>query len=239
MKRVAVVTGGTRGIGAAICKALQADTTVVATFASDTQSACDFGAATGMTCLQWDVGDPQSCRDGLKRIEDEVGAVDILVNNAGITRDVPMHRMSWDDWEIVIRTNLGGCFNMARVCYPAMRERGWGRIVNIGSVNGQTGQVGQVNYSAAKSGIDGLTRSLAREGAKYGVTVNTIAPGYIDTEMVAQIPEAVMPKILGRIAVGRLGEAEEIARAVRFLVSEEAGYVTGATLSINGGMDMR
>ncbi len=168
----------------------------------------------------------------------EVGAIDIVVNNAGITRDGVLHKMSFDDWNEVMRINLGGCFNMAKATFQGMRDRGWGRIVNIGSINGQAGQYGQVNYAAAKSGIHGFTKALAQEGAKYGVTVNAIAPGYIDTDMVAAVPPAVLEKIVARIPTGRLGQASEIARGVAFLTSEEGGFVTGSTMSINGGQHM-
>ena len=169
---------------------------------------------------------------------EEVGPVDVVVNNAGITRDGTLHKMSYEDWHEVMRINLGGCFNMAKACFPGMRERGWGRIVNIGSINGQAGQYGQVNYAAAKSGIHGFTKALAQEGAKFGVTVNAIAPGYVDTDMVAAVPEPVLEKIVAKIPVGRLGQADEIARGVAFLCSDDAGFVTGSTMSINGGQHM-
>ena len=171
-------------------------------------------------------------------IEAELGPIDVLVNNAGITRDAVLHKMSFDDWNDVMRINLGGCFNMAKACFPGMRERGWGRIVNIGSINGQAGQYGQVNYAAAKSGIHGFTKALAQEGAKFGVTVNAIAPGYIDTDMVAAVPQPVLDKIVAKIPAGRLGKASEIARGVAFFASENAGFVTGSTMSINGGQHM-
>ncbi|MBX9728441.1 MAG: acetoacetyl-CoA reductase [Sphingopyxis sp.] len=239
MERVAVVTGGTRGIGAAISLALKdAGVRVAANFAGNAQKAQAFAAETGIATYQWDVGDYQACQDGCARVAEELGPIDILVNNAGITRDATLQRMTFDMWEEVIRINLGGCFNMAKAVYPGMRERGWGRIVNIGSINGQGGQYGQVNYAAAKSGIHGFTKALAQEGAKFGVTVNALAPGYIDTDMVAAVPEAVLEKIVAKIPVGRLGKATEIARGVAFLCSEEAGFVTGSTLSINGGQHM-
>ncbi len=239
MTRVAIVTGGTRGIGEAISIALRdKGMTVVANYAGNEQKAKEFGERTGIAAYKWDVGDHQACLEGCARVAAEVGPVDVVVNNAGITRDGILHKMSFEDWNEVIRINLGGCFNMAKACFPGMRERGWGRIINIGSVNGQSGQYGQVNYAAAKSGIHGFTKALAQEGAKYGVTVNAIAPGYIDTDMVAAVPAAVLEKIVAKIPVGRLGHAEEIARGVAFLCSEDAGFVTGSTMSINGGQHM-
>ena len=239
MARVAVVTGGTRGIGKAISLALkQQGRTVVANYAGNEEKARAFTEETGIPAYRWDVGDHQATLDGCMRIEAEVGPVDIVVNNAGITRDATLHKMSFEDWNEVMRINLGGCFNMAKATFPGMRERGWGRIVNIGSINGQAGQYGQVNYAAAKSGIHGFTKALAQEGAKFGVTVNAIAPGYIDTDMVAAVPEPVLEKIVSRIPAGRLGHAEEIARGVTFLTAEEAGFVTGSTMSLNGGQHM-
>ncbi|MEQ1510026.1 MAG: acetoacetyl-CoA reductase [Sphingopyxis sp.] len=239
MARVAIVTGGSRGIGMAISIALRdAGAHVVANYAGNAEKAAQFSKVTGIPAYCWDVGDYDACQEGCARVSAEVGQVDILVNNAGITRDGTLQRMSLDMWEDVIRINLGGCFNMAKALYPGMRERGWGRIVNIGSINGQGGQYGQVNYAAAKSGIHGFTKALAQEGAKFGVTVNALAPGYIDTDMVAAVPEPVLEKIVAKIPVGRLGKAEEIARGVAFLCSENAGFVTGSTLSINGGQHM-
>jgi acetoacetyl-CoA reductase len=239
MARVAIVTGGTRGIGRAICEALQADgLTVVANYAGNEEKARAFTDETGIRAYKWDVGDHQAAIEGCARVEQEVGPIDVLVNNAGITRDGTLLKMSFDDWYDVMRINLGGCFNMAKGCFPGMKERGWGRIVNIGSINGQAGQYGQVNYAAAKSGIHGFTKALAQEGARFGITVNAIAPGYIDTEMVAAVPENVLEKIVARIPVGRLGHADEIARGVAFLASENAGFVTGSTMSINGGQHM-
>ena len=239
MSRVAVVTGGTRGIGEGISLALKdMGYTVVANYAGNEQKAQEFTENTGIPSYKFDVGDYDAVMAGCEQIASEVGEIDIVVNNAGITRDGVLHRMSWDDWNEVMRVNLGGCFNMAKACFPGMRERKWGRIVNIGSVNGQAGQYGQVNYAAAKSGIHGFTKALAQEGAKYGVTVNAIAPGYIDTDMVAAVPEPVLEKIIAKIPVGRLGHADEIARGVAFLCAEEATFVTGATLSINGGQHM-
>jgi len=239
MSRVAVVTGGSRGIGEGISLALQEmGMTVVANYAGNDVRAKEFTERTGIPAYKFDVGDHEAVIAGCAQITEEVGPIDIVVNNAGITRDGVLHRMSWDDWNEVMRINLGGCFNMSKATFPGMRERGWGRIVNIGSVNGQAGQYGQVNYAAAKSGIHGFTKALAQEGAKYGVTVNAIAPGYIDTDMVAAVPEPVLQKIIAKIPVGRLGHADEIARGVAFFVAEEATFVTGSTLSINGGQHM-
>jgi len=239
MARVAIVTGGTRGIGRAICEALKAQGfTVVANYAGNEEKARAFSEETGIKSFKWDVGDHQAAMTGCAQVAEEVGPIDVLVNNAGITRDGTLLRMGYEDWEDVIRVNLGGCFNMAKACFPGMKERGWGRIVNIGSINGQAGQYGQVNYAAAKSGIHGFTKALAQEGARFGITVNAIAPGYIDTEMVAAVPDNVLEKIVAKIPVGRLGHAEEIARGVTFLASEDGGFVTGSTLSINGGQHM-
>ncbi len=239
MPHIAIVTGGTRGIGEAVSRRLQADgMTVVANYAGNEEKAKAFEAATGIKTYKWDVGDHQACLEGCARVEAEVGPADVLVNNAGITRDGTLLKMTYEMWDDVIRINLGGCFNMAKALFPGMRERGWGRIVNIGSINGQGGQYGQVNYAAAKSGIHGFTKALAQEGAKFSVTVNALAPGYIDTDMVAAVPEDVLAKIVAKVPVGRLGQAEEIARGVAFLCSEGAGFVTGSTLSINGGQHM-
>jgi acetoacetyl-CoA reductase len=239
MARVAIVTGGTRGIGKAICLALKEQgRAVVANYAGNEEKARAFTGETGIPSYKWDVGDHEAALAGCAKVASEVGEIEILVNNAGITRDATLHKMGFEDWNEVIRINLGGCFNMAKACFPGMRERGWGRIVNIGSINGQAGQYGQVNYAAAKSGIHGFTKALAQEGARSGVTVNAIAPGYIDTDMVAAVPEPVLEKIVARIPVGRLGHAEEIARGVAFLTSEKAGFVTGSTMSINGGQHM-
>jgi acetoacetyl-CoA reductase len=239
MARVAIVTGGTRGIGAAISLALkERGHTVVANYGGNDEKAKAFTEETGIPAYKWDVGDHEACLAGCQQVADEVGVIDIVVNNAGITRDGTLHRMSFDDWNEVMRINLGGCFNMAKATFPGMRDRKWGRIINIGSINGQAGQYGQVNYAAAKSGIHGFTKALAQEGAKFGVLVNAIAPGYIDTDMVAAVPEAVLEKIVAKIPVGRLGSAYEIARGVAFLASEDAGFITGSTLSINGGQHM-
>ena len=239
MSRVAIVTGGTRGIGEAISLALRDQgITVAANYAGNEEKARAFTERTGIRSYKWDVGDHQSCLDGCAQVAADIGPVDIVINNAGITRDGVLAKMSFDDWNEVMRINLGGCFNMAKATFSGMRERGWGRIVKIGSVNGQAGQYGQVNYAAAKSGIHGFTKALAQEGARYGITVNAIAPGYIDTDMVAAVPAAVLEKIVAKIPVGRLGKASEIARGVAFLVSEDAGFVTGSTLSLNGGQHM-
>ncbi len=239
MTRVAVVTGGSRGIGSAICKALRAEgRTVIANYAGNDARALAFAEETGIKIQRWDVGDHEATIENCARIAAEVGPIDIVVNNAGVTRDGVLHKMSFEDWNEVMRINLGGCFNMAKATFSGMRERGWGRIVNIGSINGQAGQYGQVNYAAAKSGIHGFTKALAQEGAKFGVTVNAIAPGYIDTDMVAAVPAPVLEKIVAKIPVGRLGQADEIARGVVFLTSEQGGFVTGSTMSINGGQHM-
>ena len=239
MSDVAIVTGGTRGIGEAICAALRNDGyEVAANYAGNDEAAGKFTEATGIKAYKWDVGDFDACQAGVTQIENEVGPVTILINNAGITRDGTLHKMDLTKWEDVIRTNLTSCFNMCRAVIENMRERKYGRIVNIGSINGQAGQYGQVNYAAAKSGIHGFTKALAQEGAAHGITVNAIAPGYIATDMVRAVPEKVLEKIVARIPVGRLGEAEEIARGVAFLVSRDAGFITGSTLSINGGQHM-
>jgi len=239
MARVAIVTGGTRGIGEAVSVALkEAGVTVAANYGGNDEAARAFTERTGIAAYRWDVGDHQACLDGCARVASDLGDVDIVINNAGITRDGVLAKMSFDDWNDVIRINLGGCFNMAKACFPGMTARGWGRIVNIGSINGQAGQFGQVNYSAAKAGVHGFTKALAQEGARKGVTVNAIAPGYIDTDMVAAVPEPVLEKIVAKIPVGRLGQASEIARGVLFLVSEDGGFVTGSTLSLNGGQHM-
>jgi acetoacetyl-CoA reductase len=239
MTRIAIVTGGTRGIGEAIAIALRdGGMTVAATYGGDDAKAKAFTDATGIAAFKWDVSDPEACLAGVGQVADALGPVDVVVNNAGITRDSTILKQTYAQWKAVIDTNLGGCFNMAKATFPGMRERKWGRIVNIGSINGQAGQYGQVNYAAAKSGIHGFTKALAQEGAKFGVTVNAIAPGYIDTEMVAAVPADVLEKIVARIPVGRLGKSAEIARAVAFLCAEDAGFITGSTLSINGGQHM-
>lgn len=239
MARVAIVTGGTRGIGAAISRLLhQQGYKVAANYAGNDERAQAFQKETGIRVYKWDVANFESCQKGVAQVVKDLGPVDVVVNNAGITRDGTMHKMTHDQWQSVIDTNLGGCFNMCRCVIDGMRERGFGRIVNIGSINGQAGQYGQVNYAAAKSGIHGFTKALAQEGAAKGITVNAIAPGYIDTDMVAAVPANVLEKIVAKIPVGRLGRADEIARGVLFLVADDAGFVTGSTLSINGGQHM-
>ncbi len=239
MARVAIVTGGTRGIGEAISIALKdMGVTVAANYMGNDERAQAFTDRTGIKSYKWDVADFESCQAGVRQVESELGPVDVLVNNAGITRDATMRKMDHKKWQEVIDTNLGGCFNMAKAVFDGMTGRAYGRIVNIGSINGQAGQYGQVNYAAAKSGIHGFTKALAQEGARFGVTVNAIAPGYIDTDMVAAVPDDVLQKIVSRIPVGRLGRADEIARGVAFLCDENAGFVTGSTLSINGGQHM-
>jgi acetoacetyl-CoA reductase len=239
MRRVAIVTGGTRGIGAAISQRLKADGFIVAAnYAGDEAKAAAFTSVTGIPAYKWDVSDFDACVAGCAQVTGDFGAVDVVVNNAGITRDGTMRKMDHDAWQKVLDVNLGGCFNMSKAVWEGMLARSYGRIVNIGSINGQAGQYGQVNYAAAKSGIHGFTKALAQEGASKGITVNAIAPGYIDTDMVAAVPPNVLEKIVARIPVGRLGHADEIARGVSFLVAEDAGFVTGSTLSINGGQHM-
>jgi acetoacetyl-CoA reductase len=240
MARVALVTGGTRGIGAAISKALKdAGHTVVANYGGNDAAATKFKDETGIPVTKFDVSDAAACETGIKAIEGEHGPVDILVNNAGITRDGTFHRMTFDQWSQVIRTNLDSMFTCTRPVIDGMRNRGFGRIVIISSINGQKGQLGQTNYSAAKAGVIGFAKALAQENASKGVTVNVIAPGYISTEMVQAVPQEVLKtKILPLIPVGRLGEAEEIARAVVYLAGDDAGFITGSTLSINGGQYM-
>ncbi len=239
MGRIALVTGGTRGIGAQISRALQAQgRTVVAGYAGNHEAAEAFQADTGIRTWNFDVGHFDACQEATAAIAAEVGPIEILVNNAGITRDGTLARMTREMWDAVIDTNLGSCFNMCKLTFPGMRERKFGRIVNVGSINGQAGQYGQVNYAAAKSGIHGFTKALAQEGARFGVTVNAIAPGYVDTDMVRAVPGEVLQKIVARIPVGRLGRAEDIARGVAFLTADEADFITGSTLSINGGQHM-
>jgi len=239
MARVAVVTGGTRGIGEAISVGLKnAGYKVAANYAGNDERAKSFSDKTGIAVFKWDVSSFDDCKAGMEKVAAELGPVDVVVNNAGITRDGTMKKMSRDAWDAVLDTNLGGCYNMSKVAWDGMLERSFGRIVNIGSINGQAGQYGQVNYAAAKSGIHGFTKALAQEGASKGITVNAIAPGYIDTDMVAAVPANVLEKIVARIPVGRLGKAEEIARAVLFLVADDGGFITGSTLSINGGQHM-
>ncbi|MGO4572184.1 acetoacetyl-CoA reductase [Microvirga sp. 2TAF3] len=240
MARVTLVTGGTRGIGAAISRRLkEAGYTVVASYGGNDEAASKFKAETGIPVYKFDVSDHAACEAGIRTIESEFGPVEILVNNAGITRDGMFHRMTFDQWSAVIRTNLDSMFTCTRPVIEGMRERGFGRIILISSINGQKGQVGQVNYSAAKAGVIGFAKALAQENASRGITVNVIAPGYIATEMVRAVPEEVLKsKILPLIPVGRLGEAEEIARSVLFLAGEDAGFITGSTLTVNGGQYM-
>ena len=240
MARVALVTGGTRGIGAAISKALKAaGYKVAATYGGNDAAAEKFKAETGIPVYKWDVASFEACADGIKKVEADLGPIDVLVNNAGITRDTPFHRMTLDQWNAVISTNLGSLFNMTRQVIEGMRSRKFGRIVNISSINGQKGQFGQVNYSAAKAGDIGFTKALALENAKGGITVDVVAPGYINTEMVQAVPKDVLEKsILPLIPLGRLGEPQEIARCVLFLAADDSGFITGSTLSANGGQVM-
>ena len=239
MGRVALVTGGTRGIGEAVSVALKdAGYLVAANYGGNEQTAQEFTQRTGIPTFKFDVSDYEAVEAGIAQIESELGPVEVLINNAGITRDSTMHKMTYENWDRVIQTNLASCFNTCRAVIEGMRERGFGRIVNIGSVNGQAGQYGQVNYAAAKSGIHGFTKALALEGAGKGITVNAVAPGYVATDMVRAVPEAVLAKIIKTIPVGRLGEPEDIARSVMFLVADEATFITGSTLSVNGGQHM-
>ncbi len=239
MGGVAVVTGGTRGIGEAIATALK-DTghKVAANYGGNDDAAKAFSERTGIPNYKFDVSDFDACQKGVRQIERDLGPITILVNNAGITRDGTLHKMDYEKWNQVIQTNLSSCFNMSRAVIEGMRERKFGRIINIGSINGQAGQYGQVNYAAAKSGIHGFTKALAKEGAAQGITVNAIAPGYIATDMVLAVPEKVLQKIVATIPVGRLGEASEIARGVLFLASGDASFITGSTIDINGGQHM-
>ena len=239
-QRIAVVTGGTRGIGAAISIALhKAGYKVAANYASRDDSAKEFSKETGIAVYKWNISDFDACQKGIEQVQKDFGGtVSVLINNAGITRDTAMHKMSYDSWEAVIETNLTSCFNMSRAVIESMRDKKFGRIVNISSMNGQLGQFGQTNYSAAKSGIFGFTKALARETASRGITVNAVSPGYIATEMVKAVREDILQQIVGQIPVGRLGQPEEIARAVLFLVADEASFITGETISINGGQYM-
>lgn len=240
MSRVALVTGGSRGIGAAISKSLAAaGCTVAATYAGNDEKAAAFTKETGIKTYKWDVGNYEACQAGIAQVEADLGPVEILVNNAGITRDAPFHRMTPQQWQEVIDTNLSGLFNITHNVWGGMRERKFGRVISISSINGQKGQFAQANYAAAKSGDIGFSKALAQEGARAGITVNVICPGYINTEMMSTIPEKVMNEvILPQIPVGRLGEPEEIARAVVFLASDDAAFITGSTISANGGQYM-
>ena len=237
MTKVALVTGGSRGIGAAIAVALkEAGYAVAASYAGNDEKAAAFTAETGIKTYKWDVGSYDACKEGIANVEADLGPIDVLVNNAGITRDSMFHRMTPEQWQEVISTNLNGVFNMTHPIWPGMRERGFGRVITISSINGQKGQAGQANYAASKAGDIGLTKSLAQEGASKGITANVICPGYIGTEMVRAIPEKVLnEKILPHIPVGRLGEPEEIARCVVFLASDDSGFITGSVLTANGG----
>lgn len=236
MKKLALVTGGIRGIGEAISRNLKkAGYTVVAVYHDNNKVADTFQKSTGISTYQWDVSDFKACQEGIARVTKEYGQIDILVNNAGIARDGMLHKMDYSQWLLVLQTNLTSCFNMCRQVIEPMRDRGYGRIINISSINGQKGQLGQTNYSAAKAGIIGLTKALAQESAAKGITVNAIAPGYINTEMLQSMPEPVLTQITNQIPIGRLGDPEEVARAVVFLASDEAGFMTGTTLTLNGG----
>lgn len=239
MNRVALVTGGTRGIGEAICTKLKLKGfQVIANYGGNDQAANAFTERTGIPAIKFDVADFEAVQAGIAQIGSDYGPVEILVNNAGITRDGTMHRMDLEQWSKVINTNLTACFNTSRAVIDNMREKNFGRIVNIGSINGQAGQYGQVNYAAAKSGIHGFTKALAQENANKGITVNAVAPGYVDTDMVRAVPPEVLEKIIAKIPVGRLGQPEDIARTVEFLVSDNAGFITGSTMSVNGGQHM-
>jgi len=236
MSKVAVVTGGTRGIGHAISIELKNQGyRVAANYGGNDEAAHKFQAETGIPTFKWDVGDYEACVAGLKQIESQLGPISVIVNNAGITRDAVLHKMTPQQWRDVIRVDLDSAFNMVQPVINGMRDRNFGRIINISSLNGQKGQMGQANYSAAKAGLIGFTKALAQENARKGITVNVVAPGYINTEMVAAVPEKVLASIIAQIPVGRLGTAEEIAKCVAFLASDDAGFITGATLSANGG----
>jgi acetoacetyl-CoA reductase len=240
MARVALVTGGVTGIGAATCAALaQAGCRVVANYFGNDAEAKAFAARTGIPIYAWDVADFDACHRGVAEVADAVGPIEVLVNNAGVTADAMLHKMTREQWRSVIEVDLGGCFNMCHAVIGSMRERRFGRIVNVSSINGLAGQFGQTNYAAAKAGVIGFTKALALEGASRGVTVNAIAPGYTDTALVAAVPPDVLKGIVANVPVGRLAEPPEIARGVAFLASDEAGFITGATLSINGGRYMQ
>ncbi|WP_428926480.1 acetoacetyl-CoA reductase [Marinibacterium sp. SX1] len=236
MSRIALVTGGSRGIGAAISKALKdAGYTVAASYAGNDDAAASFTAETGIKTYKWDVGNYEASKAGIAQVEADLGPIDVVVANAGITRDAPFHKMTPEQWQQVIDTNLTGVFNTVHPVWPGMRERGFGRVIVISSINGQKGQFGQVNYAATKAGDLGIVKSLAQEGAAKGITANAICPGYIATEMVMAVPEKVREKIIGQIPAGRLGEPEEIARCVAFLASDDAGFINGSTITANGG----
>jgi acetoacetyl-CoA reductase len=239
MGKVALVTGGTRGIGAACCKALkEAGYNVAANYGGNDDAAKAFKKETGIPVFKWDVGDYQACEQGIVAVENEVGPIEVLVNNAGISRDAMLNKMTPEQWNAVIRTNLDSAFNMTRPVINGMRERGFGRVISISSINGQQGMLGLTNYCAAKAGLIGFTRALALEGARKGITANAIAPGYVATELLSGVSEKVMEAIVGQIPVGRLGEAEEVARCVVFLAADESAWITGSTLTINGGQLM-
>lgn len=236
MSRTALVTGGTRGIGAAISVALQdAGYKVAANYAGNEEAAAKFTAETGIKTYKWSVADYDACVVGIAAVEADLGPVEVLVNNAGITRDAPFHKMSREQWQQVIDTNLSGVFNMTHPIWPGMRERKFGRVITISSINGQKGQFAQVNYAASKAGDLGITKSLAQEGARFGITANAVCPGYIATEMVMAVPEKVRESIIAQIPAGRLGDATEIARCVTFLAADDAGFINGSTISANGG----
>ncbi|MBI1360856.1 MAG: acetoacetyl-CoA reductase [Alphaproteobacteria bacterium] len=236
MSRVALVTGGTRGIGRSISERLVRDGyKVAANYAGNEDAASRCASDIGVACFKWDVGDYDACVAGVAEVTNALGPIDVLVNNAGITRDATLHRMTREQWDDVIRTDLTSAFNLCRLTIESMRERNFGRIINISSINGQKGQIGQVNYSAAKAGLIGFTKALALENARKGITVNVVCPGYIDTEMVQAVPEKVLEGIVATIPTGRLGKAEEIAACVAFLAGPDAGFITGATLTANGG----
>ena len=239
MARVALVTGGTRGIGASISTHLKAaGRSVVASYAGNDDAARAFTGETGIPALKFDAASFEACQDAVQRITSEHGQIEVLVNNAGITRDTTLAKMTRQMWDDVIDTNLGSCFNLCKLTFEGMKAAKFGRVVNIGSINGQAGQYGQVNYAAAKSGIHGFTKALAQEGARFNITCNAIAPGYVDTDMVRAVPQDVLQKIIARIPVGRLGRAEDIARGVVFLTADDADFITGSTMSINGGQHM-
>jgi acetoacetyl-CoA reductase len=237
--RVALVTGGTRGIGAAISVALHAaGYRTVSTFVADESAARAFSERTGLDVLRLDGGSLDACKAGVRQVSGQLGPIDVLVNNAGITRDSMLHRMAPEQWAEVLQANLTSCFNLCHTVVPGMRERGFGRIIQIGSINGQKGQVGQTAYSASKAALHGFTMALARESASRGITVNMVAPGYIDTDMIRKVKPEILRSIISEIPVGRLGKPEDVARAVRFLASDEAGFITGSTLTVNGGHHM-